>query len=279
MIRVIQRNSQEHTTLEDLAQLKTDLSKSGHRDVVLEDKEPQAVLRAIENDLYDEGRAPKSSTNKVVFSVKYFDEINELKRLVNSTRSDIQQLCGDVQTTFALRKHPSIGNWVVRNRRLSDRPRTNSDLTNQKCGGSGCLTCPNLFNSKDVITVNGLRVSLDFSLTCKSNNIIYIAQCQICASKPGKLKEDTYFGQTVTPMHIRMNGHRSKFLIDGKLLFEQSALSMHCFLVHKEAFGMKNFKLGIVKKVRPVDLDREEDNFISRFRTNIWGINRVVVVR
>ena len=68
-------------------------------------------------------------------------------------------------------------------------------------------------------------------------------------------------------------------MIDKKLSFEQSALSMHSFLVHKLSFDMKHFKLGIVKRVRPVDLDREEDNFINRFRTNIWGINRVVVVR
>ena len=32
------------------------------------------------------------------------------------------------------------------------------------------------------------------------------------------LKEDAYFGQTVTPMHIRMNGHRSKFKIDSALI-------------------------------------------------------------
>ena len=104
-------------------------------------------------------------------------------------------------------------------------------------------------------------------------------KCQICSAKSEKLKEDTYFGQTVTPMHIRMNGHRSKFVIDNQLLFEKSALSMHCFLEHKNDFSMKYFKLGIIKKVRPVELDREENFFINRFRTNIWGINRIVVVR
>ena len=110
---------------------------------------------------------------------------------------------------------------------------------------------------------------MDFSLNCKDNNIIYLAQCQICSSKHEKLKEDTYFGQTVTPMHIRMNGHRSKFVIDNRLLFEHSALAMHCYLVHKSSFDMKHFKLGIVKKVRPIDLNRVEDHFINRFRTNI----------
>ena len=38
-------------------------------------------------------------------------------------------------------------------------------------------------------------------------------------------------------------------------------------------------RLGIVKKVRPVDLDREEDKIVSKFRTKIWGLNRIVVVR
>ena len=80
-------------------------------------------------------------------------------------------------------------------------------------------------------------------------------------------------------MHIRMNGHRNKFATDNRLLFEKSALSMHCFLVHKSQFSMEYFKLGIVKKVRPLDLDREENKFINSYRTNISGLNRIVVVR
>ena len=50
-------------------------------------------------------------------------------------------------------------------------------------------------------------------------------------------------------MHTRMNGHRNKFVIDDTLEFEKSALSMHCFLVHKNEFSMTYFKLGIVKKL------------------------------
>ena len=42
---------------------------------------------------------------------------------------------------------------------------------------------------------------------------------------------------------------------------------------------MGHFKLGIVKKVRPIDLDREENKLITKFRTNIWGLNRIVVIR
>ena len=42
---------------------------------------------------------------------------------------------------------------------------------------------------------------------------------------------------------------------------------------------MEFFKLGIMKKVRPIELDREEDKIISKYRTNIHGLNRIVVVR
>ncbi len=76
-----------------------------------------------------------------------------------------------------------------------------------------------------------------------------------------------------------MNGHRNKFTIDDRLLFEKSALSMHCFLKHKDRFSMEYFTLGIVKKVRPLDLDREEEKLIFKHRTKVLGLNRIVVAR
>jgi len=108
---------------------------------------------------------------------------------------------------------------------------------------------------------------------------IYVAQCQLCNKQTRVYKEDAYFGQTIQEMHCRMNGHRNKFKIDSSLVFEKSALAMHCFLEHKDNFSMSNFKLGIVKKVKPTDLDREETFYINKFRTNIWGLNRISVVR
>ena len=54
---------------------------------------------------------------------------------------------------------------------------------------------------------------------------------------------------------------------------------MHCFLQHKDQFSLNLFKLGIVKKVAPIELDREESRCIIKHKTNIWGLNRIVVVR
>ena len=149
----------------------------------------------------------------------------ELKKLVQSIKPDIARLCGDVKITFALKKQPSIANNVVRNRRLSEGS-THSDQTStddkplsQTCGSNRCKTCPRLFTSENNIVVNDVKVYLDFMLTCKDSHVIYIAQCQLC--------NEAYFGQTVTPFHVRVNGHRSKFVIDKRLIFEHSALSYH----------------------------------------------------
>ena len=109
------------------------------------------------------------------------------------------------------------------------------------------------FDPTDVIIVNGQIVNLDFRFNCKDRGIIYLAQCQICVAGNSIVKEDSYFGQTVTPMHIRMIGHRDKFIIDERLKFEQSALSMHCFLKHNNDFDMGIFKLGIVRKIALLD--------------------------
>ena len=88
-----------------------------------------------------------------------------------------------------------------------------------------------------------------------------------------------YIGQTVQEMHDRANGHRDKFKTDEKV-YKQSALSYHCQLEHPDSFDMQNvFKLGIISKVAPKNLNRLEDKLIHKFRTHIFGLNRIEVVR
>ena len=208
MIRVIKWNSGDHTCVTDLAQLKEDFGKRGHDEEKMEELEPLAVQRAIEHELYEHQRPRQMESDKVVFSVKYFQEIDELKKIVRLFNPDIQRICGDLQVTFALRKASSIGDRVVRNRRLSDssapgnpppEPEEEPEpvARSHKCEVSGCRTCPYVFNSKDCIMINGIRLLLDFTLNCKAKCIIYVAQYTICQA--------AYFGQTVTPMHVRMN--------------------------------------------------------------------------
>ena len=39
------------------------------------------------------------------------------------------------------------------------------------------------------------------------------------------------------------------------------------------------FKIGFVKCCRAIDLDREENRFVTKFRTDIFGLNRMKVVK
>ena len=91
-------------------------------------------------------------------------------------------------------------------------------------------------------------------------------------------KSNSYFGQTVTAANTRFNGHRSHFKLVNKS-YEGSALSQHIFDCHSESdMNLSNFKIGIVKVCSADMLDREEDRFINKFRTNIWGLNRMRVI-
>ena len=69
------------------------------------------------------------------------------------------------------------------------------------------MTRPQLFDAKDTIIVNGAVVNLDFRLSCKGKDIVFVAQCQICSNLPATLKEDTYFGQThkFTKISLKIN--------------------------------------------------------------------------
>ena len=273
MIRVISRNSQTSTCQEDLTDLKNALFKSGHLASEINEIEPKAYARVLANNnnevILDESNKPS-----IVFSVKYSKEIDQLKKLIHNLEGDIKALCGEIRVIFALRKHPSIGNTVVRNRRLSMLDSSNSvHIDSQRCHQKKCKTDNLLFEENEVM-VNGQVCKLDFKLNCRDNNLTYLAKCQICPEF-----ENAYFGQTVQVGNKRMSGHRDKFVIDNDKVYEKSALSMHCYEKHPDKFDLNYFKIGFVKKVNPLDLDREEDITIHKFKTNIWGLNRIKVKR
>ncbi|KAL5263891.1 hypothetical protein ACHWQZ_G005090 [Mnemiopsis leidyi] len=148
MIRVIQRNSKDETCVQDLEKLKEDLARSGHNMETMEELEPKAAQRAIEMELFGnqkkEGEA--STSNKLIFSVKYFKELEQLRKFVSSLEPDIKLLCGDdLQITFAIRRQQSIGNVIVRNRTLSEsKPETLSEtgVRSQRCGESPMQDLP-----------------------------------------------------------------------------------------------------------------------------------------
>ena len=301
MLRVISRNSTDENTVTDLAELKDDLIKCGHLEEKLDEIEPLAVHRTMTN--YANRISPTDSSetdNKetLVFTTKFFKEVQKLKSFVRKLEPDIKQMVGEMRVIFALKKNESIEQRVVRNRKLSggktDPSPQLTEKISQACGSRGCATCPLLFALNEEIFVNGNKVLLDPNLSCKSKNLIYFAQCTFCqprkeelaqslnCSKRDVLFEDSYVGQTVSEGHTRINGHRKSFKrqSNGEVLdYKKSALSWHCQEEHPQNFDLKNFKIGFIRICNSIDLDREENRFITKFRTDVIGLNRIKVVR
>ena len=110
-------------------------------------------------------------------------------------------------------------------------------------------------------------------LNCKSSNVLYLFKCDLCPEN-----NNVYIGQTLQELHSRVNGHRSKFQPDESV-YKQSALSYHCQLEHPDNFEINVFRVGLISKVAPKNLNRSEDRLIHKFRTHIFGLNRIEVIR
>ena len=164
---------------------------------------------------------------------------------------------------MAVKKNPSIGNFAIRNKNLNMERKT---FTNQKCNGPGCKQCP-LVNTEQHITVNNERVKTPPpNLNCKSRNVIYLWQCQLCT------KDNSYFGRAIQESHKRTNTHRGCFTKEDE--WEDSALSMHAKSFHNNNFSLKNFKISLVRQCTPQTIRREEFKYIDKYKTKVRGINR-----
>ena len=76
--------------------------------------------------------------------------------------------------------------------------------SHKPCGGRGCLTCPSFVKDpifRSSVTGGAFMMTNDGVFTCKTNNVIYLITCTKCSLQ--------YVGKTETPLHKRMNGHRS----------------------------------------------------------------------
>ena len=137
-------------------------------------------------------------------------------------------------------------------------------MADRPYGSPNCLHCP-LVNTSNEILVNNIPVKPSKTLNCKSRNVIYLWQCQICQ------EENSYFGRTIQKIHDRTNTHRRCFNNETK--WEDSALSMHSHTTHLDQFSLSNFKITLVKMF-PQRIRREEFKYIDKYRTRTRGINR-----
>lgn len=256
LLRTIRNNSKEETKLIEIENCIRDFSNSGYNPNELA-KLKDKVINQISNN------KPTEENNTLVFPVHFFDGVSEFKSVVTDLKDEIKELIGDTKVMFAMKKHSSLGNTLVRNKLLSIDT-GNRSPKGQKCDGPGCLQCPLVNNSKKVV-VNGTPLNIPQHLNCKTKNAIYMWTCLLCGNK------ETYFGRTVQKVHERTNSHRSCFTEEK---WEKSALSMHANEVHQCNFSLKNFTISVVKKVSPQQIRREEYKFIDKYKTYSFGLNR-----
>ena len=275
MLRILNRNSSEEGQARDLTKLEEDLMRSGHTNNALQKHKEKAMERC------STPKEPRKDENSVVCVVNYFNEIEQLKTIIRGVDQDIKHLVGDdVNVMVAARRCPTIRDNVVKNKMFkNDNSHTVSD--SKPCKSKKCLTCPMYISSGNIV-VNSVNFKISSKFHCKTDNCIYIAICKICSEK-GR-SDNAYVGQTTQPLHKRMNGHRSCFVL-AEMKRGESALSLHAFEEHydkkhrQKTYNLNNFNVTVLCQVGPLALDRKESYYIEKFRTNTRGLNRMVVRR
>ena len=255
MISTLERNSEESWKDKEMKKMIEDFKKSGYDEkelILIKDK----VMRHVNNNTQTE-----TDSETITFPVHYFDGLNDFRNILKRSESDIRTLIGDTKIVVAIKKKLSIGNTILKNKQLCSQQ---IELETQKCGAANCQQCP-LVNASNDIEVNKLKVRIQKNLNCKSRNVLYLWQCQLCE------EDNSYFGRTIQKSHERTNTHRSCFC-DEK--WESSALSMHARSVHASQFDLKNFQITLVRKISPQRIRREEFKIIDFYKTRTLGMNR-----
>ena len=113
----------------------------------------------------------------LVFAFNFLKEHNQIRKLFKEIQPDINSIIGDTRIIFALSKGPSIGNLLIHNRHVC----TSADEVNapkdQRCLMARCMTC-GLMNRNETATTNCTSVKLVQNVNCKTENVIYFAQCK-----------------------------------------------------------------------------------------------------
>ena len=113
MMRTIERNSVEETMKVEMKKMTEDFVRSGYNRDNLKKIEAKAFEKCSSN------RRNEEEKPTITFPIFHFDEINTFKKIVFNAKDDLQQAIGDTKIIMAVKKNPSIGNSVVRNKQLS----------------------------------------------------------------------------------------------------------------------------------------------------------------
>ena len=153
-------------------------------------------------------------------------------------------------------------------------------MIKKKFGCQGWLMCPPipLYNRVKHTSLCCYPIILPNG-NCKSKNIIYLAQCNICT-------DNCYVGRTVQLLHKRVNGYCQGFsvVVDKGLHFVNStddedtySLGVHLHNVHGLTSDFNRyFTFHVLEHVSPTQMEKSEHLWIHKLNTLYpHGINRL----
>ena len=230
------------------------------------------VQKLKRSDLLLVKETPVKEETPLVFTLPYGHDSLAIKEFLHQFENDFNLLTGPTRLVFSYKRNENVGAMLLNKFGFANLKK---NFLSQKCGSPNCSCCSLFRPSLEFVDVTlNWTIKPDKSLNCKSECVIYVAICKVCS--------DFYIGKTMTPMHIRMNGHRDKF---NKDKFDKSALAMHIFNDHPDAVGytptqgLANFELFLIESTNAINLRQREDFYIWRTEAEIRHLNRYKVSR
>ena len=99
---------------------------------------------------------------------------------------------------LAFKQPRNVGKSVINRKNITHDVQESGTFP---CHQARCLTCQHIVSDTILKHPNGKTFTIRGHFTCKSSGIIYLIRCKLCPLS-------WYVGETSTPLHIRINGHR-----------------------------------------------------------------------
>ena len=204
----------------------------------------------------------ENNINKVMSFVTQFNSHTSIFRnFFNDNSNELNSIIGEHQIIMANRKNPNLGDVLFSGKKFAKSLIQSGP--HAPCSAR-CMTCPRLSPLPKKVTLEDRTYTLQ-ECCCKTDDAIYVCICELC--------NDFYIGQTIDPLNIRMNGHRTHFN-DGKP--ELSALAYHITVDHPDmvSYKLNNYIIGLLAKCNPLNLTRRESRFIVDTKADTKHLNR-----
>ena len=180
------------------------LMERGYRKASVEGQVDK-VRRMSRAEILSKGNRPRST--KTPFVVTYHPRLPDISKILRELHPILEssERCRNSITSVpfvAFRKPKSLQDYLVRAKVDSRGPKGLS-LGTVKCSSRRCEVCKYIDeNSHFKSSQDDRRYSINYSLNCNSNNVVYLITCKKCSLQ--------YVGSTVTKFRLRFNNHKSR---------------------------------------------------------------------